>query len=62
MDSDYNYPCKLGTVPYVIYAIDKRTPLEPGRVVRIKKMRGGKWETVLIREVWPDGYFKADLH
>lgn len=56
-----NYPCKLGTMPAVVHAIDRRTPLEVGRVIKIKRQEGGKWETVKVTEVWPCGYFMADL-
>ncbi len=57
--SDYKYPCKIGTIPMVIFAVDKRTPFEVGRMVRVKRMRGSPWETVVIDRVDADGYFKA---
>lgn len=60
MGDDLNYPCKIGTVPKVIFAIDRRTPLEVGRIVKVKECRGDHWKTVKITEVWPSGYFMAD--
>jgi hypothetical protein len=53
-------PCKLGTVPAVIYALDRRTPLEVGRIVRIKERAGDRWSTVKVTRVDPCGYFMAD--
>lgn len=58
---DYNYPCKIGTIPMVIFAIDKRTPLEVGRRIRIKRTRGARWESVLVTRVDDSGYFMADM-
>lgn len=60
MADDFNYPCKIGTVPKVIFAIDRRTPLEVGRRIRIKETRGDRWQTVLVTRVDPSGYFMAD--
>lgn len=54
-------PCKLGTMPMVIFARDKRTPLEPGRIIRVKRLRGSRWETVKVNRVDASGYFQADL-
>lgn len=53
-------PCKIGTVPMVIFARDKRTPLAPGKVIRIKERQGDRWSTVKVTEVWESGYFMAD--
>ena len=53
--------CKLGTIPKLLYARDKRTPLEVGRVIRVKEARGDKWQTALVREICDNGYFFADL-
>lgn len=58
---DLNYPCKIGTIPMVVFAVDKRTPLEVGRIVRIKRMRGSKWENVKLTRVDSDGYFMGYL-
>lgn len=59
--SDYNIPCKIGTIPMVIYARDRRTPLEVGRFIRIKRRRGGEWENVQVTRVDASGYFMGDL-
>ena len=53
--------CKLGTVPKLLYARDKRTPLEVGRIIRVKERRGDKWQTVIVREIQSGGHFFADL-
>jgi hypothetical protein len=55
-----NIPCKIGTMPMVIHARDKRTPLEVGRVIRIQEEIGGRWTTAIVRRVDSDGYFQAD--
>jgi hypothetical protein len=55
-----NIPCKIGTIPMVIFARDKRTPLEVGRTVRIKREAGGRWEKVRVTRVDASGYFMAD--
>jgi hypothetical protein len=52
--------CKIGTVPTVIDARDKRTPLEIGRIIRIKEHVDGQWSTAIVRRVDADGYFQAD--
>jgi hypothetical protein len=44
----------------VIAARDKRTPLEVGRVIRVKESRGAQWSTVKVTRVDADGYFMAD--
>ncbi len=51
--------CKIGSIPMLIYAMDRRTPFEVGRTMRIKKRRGAKWEHIIIREI-TEGHFKAD--
>jgi hypothetical protein len=53
-------PCKIGTVPKVIFSIDRRTPMNVGRVIRIKERRGGTWQSVILTRVDEDGYFMAD--
>lgn len=58
---DNTITCKIGTIPMVIFAVDRRTPLEVGRWIRIKRDRGGKWETVIVTRVDDDGYFMGDL-
>jgi hypothetical protein len=55
-----NHPCKIGTIPMVIHAIDRRTPFEVGRIVRIKERRGDRWQTVLVTRIDVSGYFMAD--
>ena len=52
--------CKIGTTPTMLVAIDRRTPVEVGRSIRVKKTLGGRWNTVLVTEIHPDGFFKAD--
>lgn len=53
-------PCKIGTIPMVIAAVDRRTPLEVGNIIRIKECPSAHWTTVKLTEVWENGYFKAD--
>ncbi len=59
--SDNRWPCKLGTVPTVVWlhGTDAKT-LAPGKRVRIKEHVGGRWSVVTITRVDPDGYFMAD--
>lgn len=52
-------PCKLGTVPAVVQ-VHKADRVEVGRYVRIKECEGDWWHKVLVTQVHPDGYFKAD--
>lgn len=59
-DADFKYPCKIGTMPMVIFAIDRRTPFEVGRRIRIKERRGAHWTAIIIRRIDDDGYFQAD--
>jgi hypothetical protein len=44
----------------VIYKIDRRTPLEVGRIIRIKESRGSQWATVKVTRVDASGHFFAD--
>ena len=46
----------------VIFARDRRTPLEVGKVIRIKQYRGSRWEKVKVARVDDDGYFMADWY
>ena len=43
------YPCKIGTIPMVVHSLDKRTPLEVGRICRIKRVDTLESEIV---ELW----------
>lgn len=54
------FPCKIGTIPMVIAAIDGRTPFKVGNIIRIKRQWGSRWETVLLNRIDPGGYFQAD--
>ena len=58
--SDFNHPCKIGTIPMVIFAIDGRTPVKVGRWIRIKEQRRSQWIRVKVTRVDPSGYFMAD--
>lgn len=54
-------PCKLGTMPAVVQLHGRDAPgLRVGRWVRVREVEGGKWSSVYVREVRPDGYFQAD--
>lgn len=52
-------PAKIGTMPMVV-RVDKRSPVEVGRWVRIQERENADWQLVLVRRVDPDGYFQAD--
>lgn len=56
-------PCKIGTIPMVIFAIDRRTPVEVGRIIRIRRQRGAAWERVKVTSVGlpARGFFTGDL-
>jgi hypothetical protein len=53
-------PCKIGTVPMVIFWRDRRTPLEVGRYIYIRRQRGARKEMVKVTRVDRNGYFMAD--
>jgi hypothetical protein len=62
-DTGFNYSCKIGTIPKVIFAIDRRCRVfEPGAFVRIKETRGSPWQHILLNRVDPDGYFHPNPH
>jgi hypothetical protein len=44
----------------VIDRIDKRTPFEVGRIIRIQESPAAQWTTVKLTRIDPDGYFTAD--
>jgi len=51
--------CKLGTMPAFVQ-VHGRDKIEPGRWIRVKEAVGGRWSSVLVNRVEPDGYFQAD--
>ena len=51
--------CKLGTVPALV-RVDGRSRIAVGRWVRVQEHLNGNWSDVLVTEVHPDGFFKAD--
>jgi hypothetical protein len=53
-------PCKLGTIPHVVQ-LDGRCTLKVGHWVRVRVRDYGKWISVHVTRVDPDGYFMADL-
>lgn len=52
-------PCKIGTIPAIV-RVNGKSVVEPGRYIEIKECEGDKWHYVLVTQVHPDGYFKAD--
>lgn len=55
----FNTSCKIGTMPALVRKHDT-DKVEVGRLVRIQRQQGAKWEALLVTKVNPDGYFFAD--
>lgn len=51
--------CKIGTMPAVV-RVHGKSVVEAGRYIEIQECEGDKWHQVLVTEVHPDGYFKAN--
>ena len=54
-------PCKIGTMPMVIHAVDGRTKIKVGNTIKIRRRHGSHWERVRVRDVQENGYFQGDL-
>lgn len=52
-------PAKIGTMPMLV-RVDGRSALEVGRWIKVQYAENGKWESVLVTKISPDGHFFAD--